>query len=96
MRPYHDKLSRQGLGVRRVADVVPSRSLAGWGCTWAYIPIQTNELGAADAPLSRQADNGFQLLYGKRQELIANKAATLIGYQYVILDTYAAKVAVCI
>ncbi len=36
------------------ADVVPSRSLAGWGCTWAYIPIQTNELGAADAPLSRQ------------------------------------------
>ena len=37
------------------ADVVPSRSLAGWGCTCAYIPIQTNELGAADAPLSRQA-----------------------------------------
>ncbi len=36
------------------ADVVPSRSLAGWGCTWAYIPIQTNELGAADVPLSRQ------------------------------------------
>ena len=36
------------------ADVVPSRSLAGWGCTWAYIPIQTNELGATNAPLSRQ------------------------------------------
>ncbi len=36
------------------ADVVPSRSLAGWGCTWTYIPIQTNELGAADVPLSRQ------------------------------------------
>ena len=45
------------------ADVVPSRSLAGWGCTCAYIPIQTNELGAADAPLSRQAITSSRLFH---------------------------------
>ena len=36
-------------------DVVLPRKLTGWGCTWAYIPIQADEGSAADAPLSRQA-----------------------------------------
>ena len=36
------------------ADVVPSRSLTGWGCTWAYIPIQADEGSAADDPLSQK------------------------------------------
>ena len=36
------------------ADVVLSRKLTGWGCTWAYIPIQADEGSAADDPLSRQ------------------------------------------
>ena len=35
-------------------DVVLSRKMAGWGCTWAYIPIQTDEGSAADNPLSQK------------------------------------------
>ena len=34
--------------------LVPSRNLTGWGNTWAYFPIQEDELGAEDDPLSRQ------------------------------------------
>ena len=38
-------------------DVVLSRRLTGWGCTWAYIPIQADEGSAADDPLSQQRTN---------------------------------------
>ena len=35
-------------------DVVLSRKMTGWGCTWAYIPIQADEGSAADDPLSQK------------------------------------------
>ena len=35
-------------------DVVLSRKMTGWGCTWAYIPIQADEGSAADSPLSQK------------------------------------------
>ncbi|MBQ4498695.1 MAG: hypothetical protein II985_00480 [Alistipes sp.] len=35
-------------------DVALSRRLTGWGCTWAYIPIQADEGSAADDPLSQK------------------------------------------
>ena len=35
-------------------DVVLSRKMTGWGCTWAYIPIQTDEGSAADSLLSQK------------------------------------------
>ena len=41
-----------------------AKSKFGWmGVYLAYIPIQTNELGAADAPLSRQAPREFLFDY---------------------------------
>ena len=35
-------------------DVVLSRKMTGWGCTWAYIPIQADEGSAADSLLSQK------------------------------------------
>ena len=35
-------------------DAVLSRKMTGWGCTWAYIPIQTDEGSAADSLLSQK------------------------------------------
>ncbi len=35
-------------------DVALSRKMAGWGCTWAYIPIQADEGSAADSLLSQK------------------------------------------
>ena len=61
MRRYHAKLK---FVVRRASDVVLSRKLAGWGCTWSYIPIQADEGSAADDPLSQQRAN---LLSEERQ-----------------------------
>ena len=35
-------------------DVALSRRLTGWGCTWAYIPIQADGGSAADSLLSQK------------------------------------------
>ena len=48
---YHNK---EPICCQKGLDVVLPRKLTGWGCTWAYIPIQADEGSAADDPLSRQ------------------------------------------
>ena len=51
-------------------DVVLSRKMTGWGCTWAYIPIQADEGSAADDPLSQKLLGGrgvADVFYRKRE-----------------------------
>ena len=51
---YHNK---EQICCQKGLDVVLPRKLTGWGCTWAYIPIQADEGSAADDPLSQQRTN---------------------------------------